>query len=168
MQQQMGMAAQAVWAYLTTPEAVSWGLVALIVVLCAWDGYRRRQNLFKVLRGLREHPNRWLEHVRTYLARRELRMHRKRLLALKERAAGALIDWLMYSVNKGEMTLDESYDLQRTLATSIAYPAMAPKYEPEFVKNQIKARRLRGDNRPVLLPDSNKRGLLRAKLHGAK
>jgi hypothetical protein len=102
----------------------------------------------------------------TWAARRELKMKRARLLALKERAASALIEWLQTEVHNGGMSVSESYDLQKILARNIAYPALMPQYDPDFVKTQIKARRAQGKHRPVKLPDMNRRGVLKTILHG--
>jgi len=103
-------------------------------------------------------PHSIAQRFRIWHARRELRMHRARLLALKERAAAALIEWLMYEVSKGEITLEESYDLQKILAHSIAYPGLMPAFEPTFVKKQIKARRAQnGHDKAIPFPDREER-----------
>lgn len=94
-------------------------------------------------------------------------MHRKRLLALKERAAAKIIDWLLYEVSTGGMTRDESYDLQKILARNMACPGLMPTYDPDYVKTQIRARRAQGHH-PVKLPDVNKRGKFRLLLNGNK
>lgn len=80
-------------------------------------------------------------------------MKRQREQALKERAAAALIQWLMYQVHTGEMTLEESYDLQRMMARAVKHPSLTPLFDPDFVKDQIKKRRANGINKPVKLPD---------------
>lgn len=103
----------------------------------------------------------------SWRAKREMKMNRKRERALRDRTAAAMIQWLMYQVYSNEMTLEESYEMQRLVARTLKHPAMSPLFDPDFVKGEIKKRRKNGIHKPVALPGMSAREKLRSVISAA-
>lgn len=163
MTQQMGEVWAKLLAFFSNPATLVWGFVASVALLSAaflWLCCRHWTILWTGLLMCLRVPIKARRNYLTWVARRELRMRRARLMALKERAASALTAWLLYEVQTNGMTLEESYDMQMMLARNLCYPDLQPKYEPDNVKSRIKARRAQG-HRPVKLPDMDRRGKLK-------
>lgn len=154
------------------PLAFVWIVAFLVAALFVYLLWAARASIwfwlyFSVMfpvNYLRRLRNRWI----TWRIRREHVMKRSREQKLKEEAASHLIAWLMERVHQGTLSLQDSYDLQKTLARTMAMPSLMPVYEPNFVKEAIKARRSMNGKAPVPFPDLNRRGRLKALLHSGK
>jgi len=148
MEESMGMAVQRLLDNASNPALQVSVVLALVGAFFAYLFFHARKAVCESTIKVCVFPS-WLSRKavsnalirhRTWRARREMQMHKKRELALKERAAAALIQWLQYQVYSGEMTVDESYDMQKMLARVLRHPSMTPLFDADYVKNEIKKR----------------------------